>query len=238
MSDSYLVNASTSTPSAGWGSTFNFSILTKDPNSDQVNITLLINKSYGWSANTYGTAFCPSCTNYTQESITYKGFTCGDKDTDVYYMFNTTDNSTANGVPWGKTWVPDTAYSFAIVNNNVTFDYKIGNMSEANRGYTAGDSIATLMLYGNDTINQSAVLTNLTVTLRVTTDGSTYTTIPTVNESHAGGNVSFSFNPTCSPTQYGVGLQKWKFITTGVMPTGDQYAGTTAITLQKALNIM
>ena len=57
----------------------------------------------------------------------------------------------------GEKTCTDTAYSFAIVNNNVTFDYKIGNRSEANRGYTAGDSIATLMLYGNDTINQSAV---------------------------------------------------------------------------------
>ncbi|MBU2638069.1 MAG: hypothetical protein KJ955_03790, partial [Nanoarchaeota archaeon] len=212
----YLINVSTSTPSKGWGSTFNFSVLTKDPNSDQVNITLRINKTVGWSNTIYGnTATCEHCSSYTQKSITYKGFACGDIYPANYYMFNATDNSTANLGPWGKTWGPDSSYSFAIGMDNVTFVYKEGNMSAIDRG---SGSLA-LMLYGNDTINNSAVLSNLSVSLRVTKDSSTFSGWGDANTSHPGGNISFSFDPDCT---VGMGLQKWKFTTSGI---GDEYGG-------------
>ncbi|HLD43310.1 MAG TPA: hypothetical protein VJB08_04990, partial [Candidatus Nanoarchaeia archaeon] len=207
------VNASNTTAQGGWGDTFNFTLFARDPNSDNLNVTAYYNETPSLTGATrLSESPCPKCQNFTSTSILFKGFTCGDIGK-RYYMFNATDNDTVNG-PFTRLVDPDLTHFFTVLKDKISFSHVAGNASVTNRGATSGDTFVTLTLYGNDTTNNSAILRNTTITLKVTNDNSTYNTIGT-NTSHDAGNISFSFGATCSPTKYEVGLQKWKFTTDG-----------------------
>ncbi|MFA6049565.1 MAG: hypothetical protein WC792_06500, partial [Candidatus Micrarchaeia archaeon] len=191
-----IANESATPQSSGFGSQKNFSAqVYSGYNALTVNLTRSTTPTGPWTLINQTTVNSPGSwawANFTQS------FSCSDLGT---YWYNYTvydDVGNANGSLY------DFARSYTVLRDNVSFEYKLGNLTTANRSGAQADLLVVRVLDANGTY-----LPGVDVNLSVTYDGSTWGAAAW-NTSDVEGNVSREYDPGCSPTEDRAGTQRWK----------------------------
>ncbi|MEM2963688.1 MAG: hypothetical protein QXN01_04305, partial [Candidatus Anstonellales archaeon] len=171
-----------------WGQPFNFSVDVYDANGDDVNVSLWLNLTTGW---TYiGSQTCTQC-NTTQKKYFIHNFTCADHDKTYQYKFVAEDP---------KYFLNETSsHSFTVEKNDLIFTVQSGNGSNAIANRTADMSNLTLSVNIRD--ENGSYVGGLNVTFFITMKGQGAQAVwdnPITYPDHyrqtdSEGNVSYNF---------------------------------------------
>ncbi|MEM5855336.1 MAG: hypothetical protein QW472_03390, partial [Candidatus Aenigmatarchaeota archaeon] len=190
------VNGVTFGASDGWGTTFNFSVMVRDLNNENIMVKLYIDFGSGYQL--VNSTICYSCGNW-QKIDFLQSFSC-DKIGIAHYKFEAED-------PYLLTYETE-PHNFTIEKEDVLFEHIHGNNQIANR---SGNQILPLTLRVRDE-NGSYVGPGINITLWISHSGPPYYVYDDGHflQTNESGYVTFEFNPGCNNPQYVVGPQKWK----------------------------
>ncbi|MFH8092821.1 MAG: hypothetical protein QXM38_02680, partial [Candidatus Aenigmatarchaeota archaeon] len=190
----------TVTPSiGGWGTVYNYSVQLLDTDGDSITCVLYTSTDDG---NTWVKQGQQTIGSVGTCSFLVKNFNCNATYTDVgndnWFKFEITDNYHA---PFNIS----TERGPIIERDNITIILIGGNNSVVNR---TGNDFTLLRVFVNDTTKGwpagNGTSGNVTIKFNITYNGLSYL-LDGVNTTYRG-NVTYSFNPSCS---YHVGDQKW-----------------------------
>jgi hypothetical protein len=175
-----------------WGQTYTFTVIFTDADYNTNNISLW--KSY--DGNSWSLVDSTTASGISVPIQFSHKFSCDDyisQSPYFYFKFNTSDefNFTAETTPQNMTLTVD----------NVTIDVLPQSSSEVRR---MGDNLALLAVRIRDT-DYDSYISNGSMIINVTEDGSTYTFTDTCNSTD--GYCNITYDPNCSITD--VGLQHW-----------------------------
>ncbi|MCX6814804.1 MAG: hypothetical protein NTY20_04115 [Candidatus Aenigmarchaeota archaeon] len=201
------------TADGDWGQPFNFSVDAYDANGNNVNVSLWLNLSTGWTFISNQT--CSIC-NTTQRKYFIYNFTCADHDQTYQYKFTAEDP---------KYFLNETAvHSFTVEKDDVIFTVQSGNGSNAIANRTSAMSNLTLRLNLKD--QNGSYVGGLNVTFFITMKGlgaggvwDSPSSYPDhYKQTDSQGNVSYNFtaalncNNVSTPLvdeEYEVGPHNW-----------------------------
>ncbi|MBI4175981.1 MAG: hypothetical protein HY518_02155, partial [Candidatus Aenigmarchaeota archaeon] len=185
-------NVSSNPWTGGFGETFNFSLETRDADGEDVTTLLyLSNDNSTWTLQE--TKTCLGCINFTVIHFNYTQYACANIS-QQYFRFNLSDDRNTTTVP---------GQNITVERDDTSTILSFGNVSSVNRSLS---NTTLLILRVNDTDARSPVGANVSVSLWVTTDGSSFLNV-TGRVTNSSGYFNLTFNPDCS---FSVGLQKWK----------------------------
>jgi hypothetical protein len=184
--------------SEGWGQYFNFSVMTRDPESDDVNVTLWINTTATGGYKLYGSNMCYGCTNWNQSDFEIT-FTPGDVGSASFKFI--VNDSLAND---NET----TPVSFTIERDDIYYTIIEGNNISVNRTNGTGNSIMPLIIKWQDE-NGTDLGTGITINYSITYDDNLNTWGYT-NDTNGSGYSIYNINPGCASPRYEVGTRYWR----------------------------
>ncbi|MBI4175596.1 MAG: FixH family protein, partial [Candidatus Aenigmarchaeota archaeon] len=213
-----IFGAASNVSSAPWGATFSFTVNVTD---DDDNLTLRLWDSPDNSAFTQRSLqTCTDCVNSTV-TFTRTYSVCTDIDETWYWKVNVTDSDNLTN--------ETSVQTINVTRRNVNFVHQAGNNTNVSR---VGSNTTTLTVRIRDNFTGADIGSGFDGAFFVTVNGSLFSRIagPATDPN---SDISTNFNPSCSPTKFEVGNQKWiaEFRDTG---TNNCYfpANSSNLTLQ------
>jgi hypothetical protein len=185
-----VIENETMSADGDWGQPFNFSVDAYDQNGDNVNVTLWLNLTNGWTP--IETKTCTQCNKTNIMNFSYN-FDCSYADKQVLYYFTATDANLF--------LVQTSTHSFNVEKNDVIFTVFSGNGSLAIANRTA--DLTNLTLGVNIMDENGTYVGNLDVIIYITRKGLGASAVwddPTYDFSNghylvtdANGNITYNF---------------------------------------------
>jgi hypothetical protein len=197
-------NETVSPSSEGWGLPFNFTVFTKDPESNDVNVTLWINTSdTGGDYQIFNSTMCYGCTNWNQTDFITEFSPADIGSAEFKFTFNDSlgnENETSE-------------YTFTIEKDDIYYTIVEGNNIDINRTNNTGNSIMPLIIKWQDE-NGTDLGSGITINYSITYDDNLNTWGYT-NDTNGSGYSIYNFNPGCASPRYEVGIRYWRALIEG-----------------------
>jgi len=194
------VNNVTQGASAQFGSLWNFSVLVKDPDGNDVNVSLMVD--YGSGFVEVAKQTCTACSDWKEIVFSSWYFDCTKRGTN-YYRFDAVDSiSNTNAT---------SSHFFTVNKDSLSFLLVQGNNSIAD---TTGETTTKLVVLVSN-VNGTNITDGSRFNVSVTNDGAA-TWVSVENQTNSTGHLILNFNATCD---YSVGRQFWKASLDGARAT-------------------